>query len=128
MRTTAAGLNFIDTFHRSGLYPVPLPSGLGLESAGVVAAVGPGVEGLAPGDPVAAWDAGLGAYATRRNVPAHRLFRLPDAIDDGTTQTLGATLTMPNQLAAAARVNRMAPGFRPSSTIGTIEASWQMAE
>ncbi|MGK6356587.1 quinone oxidoreductase family protein [Sphingomonas sp. DT-207] len=84
MRTTAAGLNFIDAYHRSGLYPVPLPSGLGLESAGVVAAVGPGVEGFAPGDRVAAWDAGLGAYTTERNVPADRLFRLPDAIDDET--------------------------------------------
>jgi NADPH2:quinone reductase len=84
MRTTAAGLNFIDTYHRSGLYPVPLPSGLGLESAGVVTAVGPGVKDFAPGDRVAAWDAGLGAYATERNVPADRLFRLPDAIDDET--------------------------------------------
>ncbi|HVJ00738.1 MAG TPA: quinone oxidoreductase [Sphingomonas sp.] len=84
MRTTAAGLNFIDTYYRSGLYTVPLPSGLGMESAGVVEAVGPGVESLAPGDRVATWGPGLGAYATERNVAAAHLYRLPDAIDDET--------------------------------------------
>lgn len=84
MRTTAAGLNFIDTYHRSGLYPVPLPSGLGLEAAGEVTAVGPGVETLAPGDRVVTWGPTLGAYATERNLPAAHLFRLPEAIDDET--------------------------------------------
>jgi len=84
MRTTAAGLNFIDTYHRSGLYPVPLPSGLGMESAGVVEAIGPEVQGLAPGDRVATWGPALGAYATERNVPAAHLYRLPEAIGDET--------------------------------------------
>ncbi|MBO9622532.1 MAG: quinone oxidoreductase [Sphingomonas sp.] len=84
MRTTAAGLNFIDTYHRSGLYTVPLPSGLGMEAAGVVEAVGPGVESLAAGDRVGTWAAGLGAYATERNLAAASLYRLPDAIDDET--------------------------------------------
>ncbi len=82
MRHTAVGLNFIDTYHRSGLYPVPLPSGLGSEAAGVVEAVGAGVTGLAPGDRVATFGPGLGAYATERNVPAEILVKLPDAISD----------------------------------------------
>lgn len=84
VRTSAAGLNFIDTYHRSGLYPVPLPSGLGLESAGVVTVVGDGVDTLAPGDRVATFGPELGAYATERNQPATSLFKLPEGIDDET--------------------------------------------
>lgn len=82
--TRSIGLNFIDTYHRSGLYPVPLPSGLGLESAGVVTEIGAGVTGLAPGDRVATFGPELGAYATERNQPAASLFKLPDAIADET--------------------------------------------
>jgi NADPH2:quinone reductase len=80
VRHEAVGLNFIDTYHRSGLYPVPLPSGLGSEAAGVVAAVGEGVE-LAPGDRVTMFGPALGAYATERNVAARSLFKLPERID-----------------------------------------------
>lgn len=75
----AVGVNFVDTYHRTGLYPVPLPSGLGVEAAGVVEAVGPGVTGLRKGDRVA-YLAGPGAYARARNVPADRLVALPDAV------------------------------------------------
>lgn len=82
MRNSAVGLNFIDTYHRSGTYPVALPSGLGVEAAGVVEAVGEGVTGLAPRDRVATFGPLLGAYATARNIPAAMLFRLPDHIDD----------------------------------------------
>lgn len=82
VRHTAVGLNFIDTYHRSGLYPVPLPSGLGSEAAGVVEAVGEGVTALAPGDRVATYGPGLGAYASERNVPAEIWSKLPDAISD----------------------------------------------
>jgi len=82
MRNTAVGLNFIDTYHRSGLYPVELPSGLGGEAAGVVEAVGVGVTGLAPGDRVATFGPGLGAYSTERNVKASTLFKLPDDVSD----------------------------------------------
>lgn len=84
MRNTAVGLNFIDTYFRSGLYPTPLPSGLGGEAAGVVEAVGEGVDDFAPGDRVATFGPGLGAYATARNVPAKILFALPDDIGDET--------------------------------------------
>jgi len=80
-RATAVGLNYIDTYHRSGLYPVALPSGLGVEAAGVIAAVGSDVD-LSVGDRVATFGPSLGAYATERNVPVASLFRVPDDIDD----------------------------------------------
>ena len=82
-RSTAVGLNFIDTYHRRGIYPVSLPSGLGLEAAGVVEAVGDGVE-YQIGDRVATFGPALGAYATERNVEAATLFRIPDDISDET--------------------------------------------
>jgi NADPH2:quinone reductase len=75
----AIGVNFVDTYHRTGAYPLPLPSGLGVEAAGVVEAVGPGVNGLRKGDRVA-YLAGPGAYARARNVPADRLVPLPDEV------------------------------------------------
>ncbi len=80
VRHHAVGLNYIDTYHRSGLYPVALPSGIGLEAAGVVEALGEGVADLAVGDRVAYAGGPLGAYAEARNIPADRLVKLPDAI------------------------------------------------
>lgn len=82
VRHSAIGFNFIDIYHRRGIYPVQLPSGLGLEAAGVAHAVGPGVTDIAPGDRVATFGPELGAYASARLVPAARLFRLPDDVDD----------------------------------------------
>lgn len=76
----AIGLNYIDTYHRSGLYPLPLPAGIGLEGAGVVEAVGEGTD-LAVGDRVAYCSAGFGAYAQAINLPASRLVMIPDGID-----------------------------------------------
>ena len=81
LKNEACGLNFIDTYQRSGLYPMQLPSGLGLEGAGTVQAVGSGVADLKPGDRVAYCSAPAGAYATYRNYPAERLMKLPDDID-----------------------------------------------
>lgn len=83
LQQTAVGLNFIDVYHRTGIYPVPaLPQVLGLEGAGVVEAVGDGVEEFAPGDRVAYAGVPLGAYAESRLIPAHRLVRIPDGVDD----------------------------------------------
>lgn len=82
VRQTAVGLNFIDTYYRSGLYKVPLPSGLGSEAAGVVETLGSGVTAFAPGDRVVTYGPELGAYATERNVAASSLYKLPDAISD----------------------------------------------
>ena len=76
----AIGLNYIDTYYRSGLYPLPLPTGLGLEGAGIVEAVGEGVD-LVVGDRVAYCSAGFGAYAERINLPAARLVKIPQGID-----------------------------------------------
>lgn len=78
----AAGLNYIDTYHRTGYYPVPtLPSGIGLEGAGTIEAVGPGVQGWKTGDRVAFVVTSLGTYAEYRTVPAKDLVRLPEDID-----------------------------------------------
>ncbi|MBI4757267.1 MAG: quinone oxidoreductase [Betaproteobacteria bacterium] len=80
VRHHAVGLNYIDTYHRSGLYPVALPSGLGLEGAGVVEAVGTGVADIAQGDRVAYAGGPPGAYSEVRVMPADRLVRLPEAV------------------------------------------------
>jgi len=82
LRHTAVGLNYIDTYHRSGLYQLPMPSGLGSEGAGVIEEVGPGVSGLKPGDRVAYAGGPLGAYADQRVMPADRLVPVPDGITD----------------------------------------------
>ena len=84
VRHEAVGLNFIDIYHRAGIYPVPLPSGIGMEGAGVVTAVGGGVTDIAVGDRVAYASGPLepvGAYAEARNMPADRLVKLPAGID-----------------------------------------------
>ena len=82
VRHGAVGVNFIDIYHRTGLYPVQLPSGLGLEAAGVVEAVGPGVVEVQAGDRVAYAGGPIGAYAERRILPADRLVPLPHEISD----------------------------------------------
>ena len=85
LRHTAIGLNFIDVYHRTGLYPVPtLPSGLGGEAAGIVEAVGEGVTGITVGQRVSYATVPHGAYAEARVVPAERLIPLPDGIDHDT--------------------------------------------
>lgn len=88
VRHTAIGLNYIDTYHRSGLYPVALPSGLGLEAAGVVEAVGAGVEHLQIGDRVAYGTGPIGAYTTLRNMSSNRVCKLPDGISDETAAAM----------------------------------------
>jgi NADPH2:quinone reductase len=80
VRHVAVGLNFADTYFRSGLYPSTLPAGMGVEAAGVVAAVGPGVTGFAEGDRVTYTGSPLGAYSTERVMPTAPLIKLPDAI------------------------------------------------
>jgi NADPH:quinone reductase len=82
MRNTAVGLNFIDTYHRRGIYPVALPSGLGLEAAGVIEAVGDGVSDFAVGDRVCCFGPSMGAYSTARNVAASSLFLIPEGVSD----------------------------------------------
>jgi NADPH2:quinone reductase len=83
LRHTAVGLNFIDVYHRIGLYKLPLPAGLGQEGAGIIEAVGPGVTELRPGDRVAyCGGPAPGSYSEARNFPAARLVPLPEGIDE----------------------------------------------
>ena len=82
VRHTALGVNFIDTYHRTGLYPLPLPSGLGVEAAGVVEEVGAGVTHVKPGDRVAYVSRPPGAYAEAAVVPADRLVLVPPGVPD----------------------------------------------
>ncbi len=88
IRQTAIGVNYIDTYHRSGLYPLAMPSGIGSEGAGVVEALGAGVDHLAVGDRVAYCGGPIGAYADARVMPAERLVKLPAGIADTTAATL----------------------------------------
>jgi len=88
VRNTAIGLNFIDTYHRSGLYPLPLPSGLGLEACAVVEACGKEVTWVKPGDRVGYAGGAPGAYAEVRNIKGDRLVKVPDGIDDKTVAAM----------------------------------------
>lgn len=82
VRHTAVGLNYIDIYHRSGLYPLPLPSGLGLEAAGVIEAVGSDVEDFSVGDRVCYGNGPIGAYAEARIMPVSTLLRIPPEITE----------------------------------------------
>ncbi len=129
IRQTAVGVDFVDVYHRSGLYPLTLPTGIGVEAAGVVEEVGQGVRSVQPGDRVAyLW--GPGAYATERVVPADRLVRLPDSLDDRTAA--GGFL---KGLTAAALILRTYPVTRGETVllhaaaggVGLIMCQWLSA-
>ena len=130
LRHHAIGLNYIDTYHRSGLYPLPLPSGLGTEGAGIVEAVGAGVTDLQVGDRVAYAGGPLGAYSQERCLPADRLLKLPEAIDCRT----GAAMTLQG-LTAAYLLRRTYPvqaGDRvlihaAAGGVGLIACQWAKA-
>ena len=84
----AIGLNFIDTYHRSGLYPLELPSGIGAEGAGIIKEIGAKVESFSVGDKVAYAGAPLGAYSSERNYPTKNLIKIPDEISFEVAATL----------------------------------------
>lgn len=88
VRNTAIGVNFIDVYHRTGLYKIPLPSGLGLEAAGVVEAVGANVSRFKAGDRVAYASGPLGAYSEAHNIVATRAVKIPDGVDDAVAAAL----------------------------------------
>jgi len=130
LRHTAIGLNYIDTYHRTGMYPLPLPFTPGVEAAGVVEAVGEGVTGLSVGERVGYCWGPPGAYATHRLIPAAQLVRLPEGVSD--------------ELAAAAllkgctaeylieRCGRVEPGqwvllHAAAGGVGLIAAQWLKA-
>ncbi|MGA4786244.1 quinone oxidoreductase family protein [Nocardia sp. AB354] len=107
----AVGLNFADTYFRTGLYPAPLPAGMGVEGAGVIESVGPGVTDFAPGDRVTYTGSPLGAYSTERVMPAEHLIALPDGIGFDTA----AAMTM-RGLTAAYLLRRIHP-LRPGDAV-----------
>lgn len=130
VRHAAVGLNFIDTYHRSGLYPVPLPSGIGLEGAGTVEALGPGVTHLQVGDRVAYAGGPLGAYSEARLIAADRLIRLPDSLSFET----GAAMMLQGLTAAylLRRTYRVQKGdtvliHAAAGGVGLIACQWAKA-
>lgn len=130
IRHQAVGLNFIDTYHRSGLYPVPLPSGIGQEAAGVIEAVGNGVAGFVVGDRVAYVGGALGAYSEVRNVAASSLVKLPDAL----SCEQGAAMMMQGLTAQylLRRTYRVQPGdtiliHAAAGGVGLIVCQWAKA-
>ncbi len=84
IRHTAIGLNFIDTYHRSGLYPLELPTGLGSEGAGIIEAIGDGVTEVAVGDRVVYTGRPADSYSVQRNFPAWQYVQIPDGVSDET--------------------------------------------
>jgi len=131
VRHTAVGVNYIDTYHRSGMYKLALPSGLGAEAAGVVVAVGPGVAHVRPGDRVAYAASGApGAYAEERLVAADRLVKVPDGISDVTAAAVllkGMTVWM-----LVRRVHRVEPGEQvlfhaAAGGVGVLALQWLKA-
>ncbi|WP_119679806.1 quinone oxidoreductase family protein [Indioceanicola profundi] len=130
LRHTAVGLNFIDVYHRTGLYPQPLPFTLGLEAAGVVEEVGEGVTELKQGDRVAYCTAPIGAYSEARLFPAERLVKLPDWLEDRTAAAMmlqGMTVqyllrrTYPVQAGQTILIHAAAGG------VGLIACQWAKA-
>jgi NADPH2:quinone reductase len=124
----AIGLNFIDVYHRTGLYPLTLPSGLGGEGAGVVTAVGPGVSHVAPGDRVAyTAPAPLGSYADERILDAKWLVKLPPALSERTGAAMMLKgLTAWYLLKRSFRVNRgdWLLLYAAAGGVGLIAAQW----
>ena len=129
LRHEAVGLNFADTYFRSGLYPVPLPAGMGVEAAGVVEAIGEGVDQVCVGDRVTytGFINTLGAYSTERLVPAAALIRLPDGIECATA----AAMTMRGLTASylMRRIHAFKPGdsillHAAAGGVGLIVSQW----
>src|SRR5262245_10787499 len=130
VRHTAIGLNYIDTYHRRGLYPLPLPSGLGSEAAGVIEALGPGVGDLTVGDRVAYALAPPGAYAQVRLMPADRLVKLPDAISDdvaATSMLKGLTVQYLFRETCPLRGGGPIPFHAAAGGVGLIACQWARA-
>lgn len=130
VRHEAVGLNFIDVYHRTGLYPLPFPSGIGLEGAGVVEAIGEGVTEVTVGDRVAYAGGPIGAYCRVRCMPAHRLLKLPDSLDCKT----GAAMMLQGLTSAylLRRTYRVQPGdavliHAAAGGVGLIACQWAKA-
>lgn len=127
IRNTVIGLNYIDAYHRTGLYPVPMPAVLGGESVGVVEAVGEGVTALAAGDRVGSWGPTLGAYASHRILPAAECVKLPDDIaDDVAAATLlkGATVEFLVERCARVEAGWTVLVWAAAGGVGHLAVQW----
>lgn len=130
LRQTAIGLNFIDVYTRTGLYPGPTPAVLGVEAAGVVEALGEGVAGVKVGDRVV-YNGVPGAYASHRNAPAERLVRIPDTVSDEDAAAVflkGLTVWM-----LTFEIRRIQPGetilvWAAAGGVGSILVPWANAQ
>lgn len=127
VRHTAIGLNFLDTYHRSGLYPTELPASLGTEAAGVVEAIGPEVSEVEVGDRVVWTGVPPGAYAERRNYPAWQLAPVPDAVTD--EQAAAAFLKGLTAWYLLRRSYRVQPGdpivlHAAAGGVGSLTSQW----
>jgi len=130
VRTVAVGLNYIDAYHRTGLYPLNLPAALGSESVGVVEAVGNGVSGVTPGDRVGTFGPTRGAYATARIVPAAELIPLPDDIDDRTAAAVllkGGTVEFLVDRCARIEPGQTALVWAAAGGVGHLLVGWLKA-
>lgn len=131
VRHRAIGVNFIDTYHRSGLYPQPLPAPLGVEAAGVVEALGDGATGFAIGQRVAYAISQPGSYASRHDVAAGRLVALPDSVDDETAAAaLLKGLTAETLIHGCARIKagQTALVHAAAGGMGRLLVQWLAAE
>jgi NADPH2:quinone reductase len=129
IRHEAIGLNYIDTYHRSGLYPLNLPSGLGSEAAGVVEASGDGA-GFEPGERVAYALAPPGAYSTHRLIAVDRLVRLPDDIDSETAAAVmlkGCTVEMLVERCAKVQAGQWVLVHAAAGGVGSLLVPWLKA-
>ncbi len=129
LRHTAIGVNFVDTYHRTGLYPLTLPSGLGVEGAGVIEAVGRGV-GFRAGERVAYAGGAPGSYAQARVMPADRLVRIPEGVDDRTAAAAmlkGLTVWMLVRRTHAVRPGETVLWHAAAGGVGLIAVQWLKA-
>ena len=127
---SAIGFNYIDVYQRSGIYPLPTPTGLGHEAAGTVEAIGPGVESVKVGDRVAYMNAGLGAYADKRIVPAEKLVKIPDSVTDEAAAALlfkGMTAQYLLRKTHAVQPGEMIIVHAAAGGVGQILSGWGKA-
>jgi len=129
IKATAVGLNFIEIYQRTGLYPLKLPSGLGGEGTGTIEAVGEGVDGFEVGDRVGTFGP-VGSYATARNVPADALIPLPDDVDDRTAAAIllkGGTTEFLIERCAKVQAGQTVLVHAAAGGVGHLAVGWLKA-
>lgn len=127
VRHTAVGLNYQDVYHRSGFYPLPLPSGVGTEAAGVVERAGPGVTDLRAGDRIVYAGGTVGAYASHRAVPAARVVKIPDGLSDEVAAAVmlkGMTVEYLLNRCYAVKPGQFVLFYAAAGGVGTIAGQW----